>query len=433
MTITTNNIEITLGKMERLTSSKPLIADVGVIGLLPEAWGGPWMARHQLMTRLARYFHVLWVEPPEGWREWRPRGFAQHRHNPSEMKIPGFDWYQSGRWLPQIYRPRGIGKIFDRLRLATAKAILRKRGCKKIIMYVWRPELGTALDLLDHDVSCYQIDDEYTFSDVEQPVDLEEMQLIRRVDQVILHSPALMEKKGYLNTNTILLPNGVDYAAYTRPHTEPADLCTIPHPRIGYIGVIKKQLNFQLLITLAQQHPQWSFVFVGPIGFLGGNGLLLQQLQTMRNVFFLGYKSVNLLPAYTQHMDVCTLCYEANDYTKFIYPLKLHEYLASGRPIVGAPIPSVIEFSNVIQVAESPEEWSIAINKALLPAASESTAIKARRDIARQHDWNQITRNIAEALCCQLGDEYCGRLSSFSAPDPQIMKSSRETTKYETR
>ncbi len=407
--------------MERSTQSKPLFADVGVIGLLPEAWGGPWMARHQLMTRLARYFHVLWVEPPEDWREWLPRGFARHhRTHMPEVGIPGFDWYQSGRWLPRIYRPRGVGKILDRLRLATAKAMLRKRGCKKIIIYVWRPELGAALDLLDHDVSCYQIDDEYTFSDVEQPVNIKEMQLIRRVDQVILHSPALMEKKGRLNTSTILVPNGVDYAAYTRPQIEPVDLGSIPHPRIGYVGVIKKQLNFQLLITLAKRHPDWSFVFVGPIGFLGDNALLLQQLQAMRNVFFLGPKSVNLLPAYTQHMDVCTLCYEINDYTKFIYPLKLHEYLASGRPIVGVPIPSVIEFSRVIQVAESSEEWSIAIHKALLPVASEPAAIRARRDIARQHDWNQITRNIAEALCQQLGGEYCNQLASLSAPDLQI-------------
>ena len=102
-------------------------------------------------------------------------------------------------------------------------------------------------------------------------------------------------------------------------------------------GLIKKQLDLQLLDALARRHPTWSFVFVGPRRHEDKVGTLIQRLADLPNVHFLGEKPVSELPSYTQHIDVCTLCYKVDDYTKFIYPLKLHESLASGQPGVGAP------------------------------------------------------------------------------------------------
>ena len=47
------------------------------------------------------------------------------------------------------------------------------------------------------------------------------------------------------------------------------------------------------------------------------------------------------------------MCYEMNDYTKYIYPLKLHEYLASGRPAVATPIDSVVEHGDLVALAQT--------------------------------------------------------------------------------
>ena len=74
-----------------------------------------------------------------------------------------------------------------------------------------------ALELIPHSVSCYHIDDEYTFSEVEQATSEDEAHLIRKVDQVFISSRGLFEKKGHLNPNTLFVPNGVDYAAYIIP------------------------------------------------------------------------------------------------------------------------------------------------------------------------------------------------------------------------
>jgi glycosyltransferase involved in cell wall biosynthesis len=269
------------------------------------------------------------------------------------------------------------------------------------------------LDLIDHDLSCYYINDEYTFSDIEQPIDPHEARLISRVDQVFIHSTALLEKKGHLNAQTMLIPNGVDYRAFATPCSEPMDLQAIPHPRIGYVGRVKRQLDLALFTELAQRHQGWAFVLVGPYEGLGDRTVLIQRLAQMPNVYLLGGKPVNMLPAYMQHLDVCMLCYEVNDYTKFIYPLKLHEYLASGRPVVGSPIRSLLDFAHVIRLAATTDEWSQAIQDSLSAAACSAEQVEARRRVARQHDWDRLVALMAQTLCSRLGSVYLDRFAKL--------------------
>ena len=74
---------------------------------------------------------------------------------------------------------------------------------------------------------------------------------------------------------------------------------------------------------------------IGPVEGSAYPDAEMKRLAALSNVYVLGAKPVHDLPAYVQHLDVCMLCYKVDGYTRFIYPLKLHEYLAGGRPIVG--------------------------------------------------------------------------------------------------
>ena len=369
----------------------PAGRDVGVIALVPDVWGGPWAVRHQILTRLADHFPVVWVDPPQGWRgKWQggsPWLHGNLREHPdfSVLRWPP-DWLYRER--PAFYR-----NLLLRVHLRRAARMLRGRGVRRIALYIWRPEFSFALRLVPHDFSCYHIDDEYTFSAEEQPISSRERGLLERVDQVVLHSPALLEKKGGINPNTMFVPNGVDFVAYSTPTPEPEDLKAIPHPRIGYVGVIKDQLDFGLLVELARRHPEWSWVMVGPVRSGSAQAERLAALTLLPNVHFLGGKPYTELPAYMQHLDVCMLCYVRNGYTKFIYPMKLHEYLATGHPVVGTPIRSLQEFGKVVRLASTPDEWSAAIAAAL---ARPADGQEERVATARAHDWNLLTERIAK-------------------------------------
>ena len=399
--------------MKPTGQSAPLLPDIGVVAFVPEEWGGPWMSRHQVLTRLSQYFQVVWAEPAREWRDlWLGGGKPLDRSHRQELFPKGFVLYQPGKWLPQLYRPGSLAAWTAAERVRRAAALLRRAGCRTIVFYLWRPNFDYVLDHDSYDLSCYHIVDEYSFSPSEQPLDDREVQLIKRVDQVFIHSPALLDRKGHFNPHTLLVPNGVDYRAFATPQAEPADLKEIPHPRLGYVGHIKTQLNLRLLLELATRHAEWSFVLVGPRGYLGMDATLVDQLSELPNVHVLGNKPMETVCAYPQHMDVCLLPYVFNDYTRHIYPLKLHEYLAGGKPVVGTPIRSLESFGHVIALARNVGEWEESIRAALSPTATQVDVVEGRRMVAQEHDWNALVKRIAQTICERLGHATAARFAS---------------------
>src|SRR6186997_22489 len=81
---------------------QPHFSEVGLVAFVPEVWGGPWLSRHQVLTRLSEYFHVVWAEPAKSWRELlRSRQAPTSRSQGSELFPEGLSFYQPERWLPQ--------------------------------------------------------------------------------------------------------------------------------------------------------------------------------------------------------------------------------------------------------------------------------------------------------------------------------------------
>lgn len=379
---------------------------------MPDQWDPHWQPRHQVLSRLAHYFEVVWINHPPGWRHsvsaWHLRR-VEAKDAPATP--PGLQIYQPEFWLPNMGRPAWLAEFTSRQRLKRASDLLRARGCTKIVLYLWRPEFVDAVTQLPHDLSIYHIDDEYSFSTTEAAIAPAERRLLETADQVFIHSPALLSKKGAFNPNTEFVPNGVDYRLYTTPVPEPEDLRNIPHPRIGYVGYLKRMLNWSLLLELSTNHPQWSFVFVGPKSPHPEIEDVLRRIAELPNVHFLGGKPTQGLGAYPQHFDVCLMPYQLDDYTKYIYPLKLHEYLASGQPVVSAPIKTVEDFRHVVSIAGTSREWSDAIELGLSAAENTPERRAARQRVASEHDWEALVNKIARVIAGRLGFEIpdsCG-------------------------
>jgi glycosyltransferase involved in cell wall biosynthesis len=388
----------------------PLLPEIGVLAQVHDTWGDQWQARHHLVSRLARYFRVVWMNPALGWRESFLRGHFRGQRIAQNVIAEcdsGLEIYTPGRWLPTFYRLRWLSKIALRQHVKRARKMLLRQGAKRIVLATWRARFDNGWSDLPFDLRSYHIDDEYSFSPVETPIGADEMRMLREADQVFVTSRSLLQKKGGFNPHTYLVPNGVDYQAFATPRSEPEDLRAIARPRIGYTGVLKEQLDWPLLFSLAQRHPNWSFVFVGPTSKLASSADF-NGLKKLANVFFLGSKPTSAVPAYTQNFDVCVMPYRRDDYTKYIYPLKLHEYLASGRPAVGTRIHALEEFERVVRLACTEEEWSTALAAALEPAANSDEARKERQTVAMLHDWDvqawKIACTLAESVAPELAE-----------------------------
>jgi len=362
-----------------------------------DRWGKNWKSRHQILTRLAKHFEVTWLNPAPGWRDALRAHRLQSRETTPAGLPSSFVVRDASSLTPVVYRPRVVGDALFTARLRSARAALKRRGCRRIVLYVWHLDFAKALDRVPHDWSVYHIYDEYSHSEVEQPLDSAEDRLIRAVDQVITVSPMMFARKASLNPNRVLLTNGVDYEAFAQTVAEPPDLRNIPRPRIGYAGVVKRQLDWDLISALVARHPDWSFVFAGARAPHHDIAVTLDRLAKMPNVTFLGMKAVDELASYPQHFDVCVMPYRENDYSKYIYPLKLHEYLASGRPVVSIPLPALAGLERHVTVARGPDDWERAIQRSL--ADSSNARGRAERQAeAHRHDWSTIADEIASLI-----------------------------------
>jgi glycosyltransferase involved in cell wall biosynthesis len=145
------------------------------------------------------------------------------------------------------------------------------------------------------------------------------------------------------NPKTYLVPNVGDYEHFA-PASDPAfasaDLAALPRPIVGFAGnFTAAKVDFDLLEALSAERPDWTLVLIGPAR--SDTRKRLTRLAARPNIRWLGAKPYADLPRYVAAFDVGLILYEANEYTRSCFPLKLYEYLAAGKPVVATGLPQL--------------------------------------------------------------------------------------------
>jgi glycosyltransferase involved in cell wall biosynthesis len=93
--------------------------------------------------------------------------------------------------------------------------------------------------------------------------------------------------------------------------------------------------------------------------------------------------------------DVCLIPYRHNRYTASVFPMKVYEYLAAGRPVVSSRLPALRKVEG-LGFAEGADEFETAIARAL---REDSAAGRARRmELARAHSWESRVAEIGRLV-----------------------------------
>lgn len=389
----------------------------GILAFVPDVWTEQYMPRHHILNGLSEHYKVLWVSPPTYVQGWRRDGAKSSLADRGLKKLSDNLWCYAPR-LPADYKLRYVksGLVASCFRAYHAqwqkhyvrriKRLLKQMGIEEMILYIWRPEFHWALGQFDEKLSCYHIDDEYSFDPTqEHDINPEEKKLLEQSDLVFIHSKTLMAKKGHINPNTHEVPNGVDFEFYRNAlkdnPSDPDDIISIPHPRIGYAGYIKRHIDLPLLFDIAKAKPEWSLVMIGPVrGKHEGVTQNVDRLLKLPNVYFLGGKPATELPLYINGLDVCLMPYRKTNYTKYIYPMKMHEYFACGKPVVATELENLEEFSDVLEFAESSNDWISAIEKSL-ESISEQQAHRLVK-VAGENSWAERVQKVERLISEQI-------------------------------
>ncbi|HFA49719.1 MAG TPA: glycosyltransferase family 1 protein [Bacteroidetes bacterium] len=226
---------------------------------------------------------------------------------------------------------------------------------------------------------------------------------MRKADIAFVTSHNLKKLKKHLNPNTHILHNAVDISIFEKaldgPLPRPKELEGITGKIIGYTGNINEyRLNYPLFKKIATEHSDKTLVIVGP---LNSDDYIAHGLDQMPNVVFTGGKDINELPAFLQHFDIAIIPFLLNKLTASIYPLKINEYLAAGKPVVATNFSEDIRtFAKDIYIADSEEEFVKLINKGLAEDSDERIAQRAAT--ARKNTWEERVREFWEVVEAQL-------------------------------
>jgi len=251
------------------------------------------------------------------------------------------------------------------LLIGQLRAALDRVGDGPVQVWSFTPDVAYALGHFAVERAVYYcVDDHASFSGYDREQVLrDEAELCRRSDLVVTTSMALQRAKQPLARRSVLVPHGVDYGHFARATAnglaEPADLAGIPRPRLGFFGLIRDWVDLDLLAEVARRRPDWHVVL------LGDSTIDLSPYRPVANLHFLGRKPYGQLPAYCRHFDVGLIPFRVNELTLAVNPIKLREYLAAGLPVVSSPLPEVRLYEDLIEIADSPEAWVAAIERAL--------------------------------------------------------------------
>ncbi len=206
-----------------------------------------------------------------------------------------------------------------------------------------------------------------------------EQELVRRAGLVLATSEALLAERAPLNPNTHWVPAGVD-APFFLPTAAAAEVAAIRPPRFGFFGALDHRVDTKLLAALATARPEWSWVLIGP------QRVELQPLLAHRNVHWLGQRAHAELPSLLAGVDVSVLPYVEDDFTRYVFPAKIFECLALGRPVVATALPALARLVPHVRLARGQAEFAAALEAGLHD--TDPVARAARVAVARANGWD---------------------------------------------
>lgn len=308
-------------------------------------WNFVYQRPQHLLSRFSKNHRVFFIEEPI--------------HNSSSENYLEISTPFENLWVVIPHLRSGESEV----QIAVQKELLTKLFVDKQItnyfFWYYTPMAMVLTDQFNPSVTIYDCMDELSaFKFAPQAMKDRENDLFAKADLVFTGGFSLYEAKKHRHPDVHAFPSSIDCEHFNKARkytVDPSDQSAIPHPRIGYFGVLDERLDYQLIETVARRKPEWSFIMIGPVVKVDPNGL-----PKLPNIHYLGMKQYNDLPAYISGWDVAMMPFAHNESTRYISPTKTPEYLAAGKPVVSTPIIDVLRQygrHGLVNIAGTAEEF----------------------------------------------------------------------------
>ncbi|MEO8583636.1 MAG: glycosyltransferase [Flavitalea sp.] len=225
-----------------------------------------------------------------------------------------------------------------------------------------------------------------------------EEDIIKNADHTICTSKELTRLKSSISPNVRFLPNAADVELFSSANessvARPADMPNDKRRIIGFIGSIEYRTDFELLKKIAEYHSDKTLFLIGPVS---GDEHLKYGLDKISNIIFAGPKEISSLPSYLKYFDCAIIPYKKNKLTASIYPLKINEYLAAGKPVISTDFSEdIIAFRAVAHIEKNHQDFIVAIDTAI--NTDDAQKKQQRFTVAASNSWAKRAEQFWEII-----------------------------------
>ena len=340
-------------------------------------WDFVYQRPQQLMSRLARHYRIVFIQEPE------PSEIADETGWHVSDPLPGLTvWQWSG-----LSAERGF--VHDALRQLRTKLAELSKQHPLHLAWLYTPMAMPLLDALDPQLVIYDCMDELSaFMNPPAGLIARERELLARADLVFTGGPGLYACKRTQHANVHCFPSSVDSAHFRKALDRKiayAPHATLSGPRLGFFGVLDERFDTALIAGIADAHPEWQLVLVGPVAKIDPTSLPQRP-----NIHYMGQQPYEILPAFLASWDLCLMPFAINDATRFISPTKSLEYMAAERPVVSTAVRDVVAMhADTVAIAHTVPDFIRCCEEALaMPAAERQQKIRQMRAKLRRTSWD---------------------------------------------
>ncbi|MGK5026446.1 FAD-dependent oxidoreductase [Janthinobacterium sp. RB2R34] len=345
-------------------------------------WEFVYQRPQQLLTRLARHYKVMFVEEPV-----YDAGLASmHSYTP----VPNLTVYQP-------HTPIHAAGFHDD-QIPVLQSLLDGLVPDGVTPIVWfyTPMALPLLAQVHPSLVVYDCMDELSaFNNPPKQLLQRESALLGIADLVFTGGPSLYEAKRTRHANVHCFPSSVDVIhfeqALDRTNAHPLQQ-NIARPRLGFYGVIDERFDAGLIAAVADAHPEWQVVLIGPVVKIDP-----ASLPQRANIHYLGQQAYQALPQFLAGWDVCLLPFALNESTRFISPTKVLEYMAAELPIVSTAITDVEQpYGDIVAIGHDQSQFIAHCEAALAQSSAQALIMAGRmRDIVSKTSWDAT----ADTMC----------------------------------
>jgi glycosyltransferase involved in cell wall biosynthesis len=386
------------------------------------AWEGDYIkSTVQLMGGLAKHHEVLYVEYPFTILDtlkpsskptarilgFKPRLRTFHEGNGTALHVLTLPPFLPANSL----KKEKVYDLFNRINARRAADYIKKSLTKlnwkpDIVVNALNPMLGVPLQKYFADLPLvYYCYDEITAAPwLKEHGGRYEKQMLKLANAVICTSNTLTQHKALDAKEIATVKNGVDLENFNSASYTPIK---DSKPIIGYLGSVDSRLDYSLLYTVATNIPKAQLVLVGRV-----NANEASILQSLPNVVMRGAMPPHQLPQIVQSFDVCLIPFQCNALTAAIYPMKINEYLACGKPVVSTNFTELTEFKNLIHIANDHADFLFGVGQAL--ATNQEPYFSARRAFAESNSWESRCNEFEKVLSSVIQRQIASRLQTQS-------------------